>query len=134
MPVYEYTALREDGESITGILTADTPREARDRLRTQKLMATSVEEVREVLARGALTPLVSSGYHLRPGLIEGAGPAVFHFLEVAADVVGVNRLIRLHGATFNIRLVDEDDWITLKDDVADGHRDGTNDAAAIRLD
>ena len=46
MPVFEYTAFK-GSETVTGILNADTPREARDRLRAQGLHVTAVEEVKQ---------------------------------------------------------------------------------------
>jgi general secretion pathway protein F len=42
MPIYEYTALTESGQTKTGILDADTPRAARDRLRKDKVHVTSI--------------------------------------------------------------------------------------------
>jgi general secretion pathway protein F len=42
MPIYEYTALTETGQTKTGILDADTPRAARDRLRKDKVHVTAI--------------------------------------------------------------------------------------------
>jgi general secretion pathway protein F len=42
MPIYEYTALTESGQHKSGILDADTPRAARDRLRKDKVHVTSI--------------------------------------------------------------------------------------------
>jgi general secretion pathway protein F len=42
MPIYEYTALTESGQHKTGILDADTPRAARDKLRKDKVHVTSI--------------------------------------------------------------------------------------------
>jgi general secretion pathway protein F len=42
MPIYEYTALSESGQSKSGILDADTPRAARDKLRKDKVHVTSI--------------------------------------------------------------------------------------------
>ncbi len=45
MPVYEYRAIKADGMSTEGIVDADTPREARSKLRAQNLMVTEIEAV-----------------------------------------------------------------------------------------
>jgi len=50
MPVYEYKALDGSGKSVTGIIDADTPREARQKLRMQSLYTTSVTEAEKELA------------------------------------------------------------------------------------
>ncbi|MBI4569350.1 MAG: type II secretion system F family protein [Planctomycetes bacterium] len=45
MPVFEYKALTHDGKRATGTLDADTPREAREKLRGQKLLVTDLVAV-----------------------------------------------------------------------------------------
>ena len=47
MPTYEYKALQEDGRDAVGLLNADTARDARDRLRAQRLMVVDIRQVRD---------------------------------------------------------------------------------------
>lgn len=47
MPVFEYRALTHDGREASGLLNADTPRDARDRLRGQRLLVTDLRLVQE---------------------------------------------------------------------------------------
>ena len=42
MPIYEYKAFDPKGGTKTGIIDADTPREARSRLRDQGVMVTDL--------------------------------------------------------------------------------------------
>src|SRR5262245_62111322 len=53
MPIYEYTALTETGQTRTGILDADTPRAARDKLRKDKVHVTSIREAGDPAGRPA---------------------------------------------------------------------------------
>lgn len=46
MPIYEYKAYAEGGSTRTGVIDADTPREARQRLRQDKLLVSDLKEVR----------------------------------------------------------------------------------------
>jgi len=48
MPIYEYKAIAEDGENVTGILDADTPKAARTELRAKKIHVTDIKEVEDV--------------------------------------------------------------------------------------
>jgi general secretion pathway protein F len=50
MPVYEYKALDASGKALSGIIDADTPREARHKLRMQNLFTTSVSEAQKEIA------------------------------------------------------------------------------------
>ncbi len=43
MAVYEYKALKQDGSHTTGVIDADSPREARSKLRAQELHVTDLE-------------------------------------------------------------------------------------------
>ncbi|MFH1023594.1 MAG: type II secretion system F family protein [Planctomycetota bacterium] len=52
MPVYDYKALLSTGETTTGILTADTAKEAREQLRHRKLFVTDLTEAEKKGARG----------------------------------------------------------------------------------
>lgn len=56
MPIYEYTALTESGQTKTGILDADTPRAARDKLRKDKIHVTAIRVANE-LAGGEMAPV-----------------------------------------------------------------------------
>ena len=47
MPVYEYKAVEESGKAVAGIIDADSPRDARNKLRVDKLYATEIFEVQE---------------------------------------------------------------------------------------
>lgn len=60
MPIYEYTALTESGQTKTGILDADTPRAARDKLRKDKIHVTAIRVANE-LAGGEMAAPVGKG-------------------------------------------------------------------------
>ncbi len=62
MPIYEYTALTESGQTKTGILDADTARAARDKLRKDKVHVTAIRVANE-LAGGEVA--ASSGKGLK---------------------------------------------------------------------
>ena len=49
MPVFEYKAVDDGGKLIGGIIDADSPRDARNKLRMQKLYATKLSETKEEL-------------------------------------------------------------------------------------
>jgi general secretion pathway protein F len=46
VPIYQYTALAPGGETKKGVIDADTPRDARQRLRKQRLLVTDIAEGR----------------------------------------------------------------------------------------
>lgn len=48
MPIYEYKAINEKGDTVTGILDADTPKAARTVLRAKKKHVTDIKEVQDV--------------------------------------------------------------------------------------
>jgi general secretion pathway protein F len=56
MPIYEYTALSETGQTKTGILDADTPRAARDKLRKDKVHVTSIRLAGDLVGREGDAP------------------------------------------------------------------------------
>ncbi|MSR48118.1 MAG: type II secretion system F family protein, partial [Planctomycetes bacterium] len=60
MPIYEYTALSQTGQTKTGILDADTARAARDKLRKDRIHVTSIRVANE-LAGGAAAPATGKG-------------------------------------------------------------------------
>ncbi len=45
MPVYNYKALKEDGSPDGGVIDADSPKEARSKLRGKKLLVTDLAAV-----------------------------------------------------------------------------------------
>ena len=47
MPVYEYTALDVKGKTISGIINADSPRTARQKLRASRTFPVSIKEVHD---------------------------------------------------------------------------------------
>jgi general secretion pathway protein F len=47
MPIFQYKALHEDGREAVGMLNADTPRDARERLRAQQLLVTEILQVED---------------------------------------------------------------------------------------
>lgn len=47
MPVYEYKAFNQSGQNKTGICDADTPREAREKLRRDKFHVVSLTEIKQ---------------------------------------------------------------------------------------
>lgn len=51
MPVYEYRGLDHLGAEKTGIITSETPKQARDRLRAQRVHVTEIKEVKEVIRK-----------------------------------------------------------------------------------
>ena len=48
MPIYEYKAMKADGSTTTGILDADTPKDARTILRNKKFHVTHIEQVEDI--------------------------------------------------------------------------------------
>jgi general secretion pathway protein F len=51
MPVFEYKALNAKGRNAAGVIDADTPRDAREKLRMQKVYVTEITEVRGTAAK-----------------------------------------------------------------------------------
>jgi general secretion pathway protein F len=49
MPVYEYKALDASGNSVRGVIDADSPKEARHKLRMQSLFTTGVKEAEKAV-------------------------------------------------------------------------------------
>ena len=46
MPIYEYKAFASGGSVATGVIDADTPRAARDKLRKEKILVTELRQVK----------------------------------------------------------------------------------------
>jgi len=53
VPTYEYKAVHEDGRDAVGLLNADTARDARDRLRAQRLLVVNIRPVEDAAADAA---------------------------------------------------------------------------------
>ena len=51
MPVFEYKALNAKGKAASGMIDADTARDAREKLRNQKIYVTDITEVRSSAAK-----------------------------------------------------------------------------------
>ncbi|QDU67194.1 type II secretion system F family protein [Engelhardtia mirabilis] len=60
MPIYEYKAYAEGGSTRTGVIDADTPREARQRLRKDKLLVSDLRVVRKRGKSRGGSPAVSA--------------------------------------------------------------------------
>jgi len=52
MPIYEYKAFASGGATTTGVIDADTPRAARDKLRKEKVLVTELRQIRGGRAAG----------------------------------------------------------------------------------
>lgn len=60
MPIYEYKAYSSGGATKTGVVDADTPREARQRLRRDNILVSELREVRTGARRAAGAPVQGS--------------------------------------------------------------------------
>lgn len=61
MPVYEYKALDAKGKAANGIVDADTARDAREKLRFQKIYVTDITEVKGTAAKREVVKDAASG-------------------------------------------------------------------------
>jgi general secretion pathway protein F len=52
MPVYKYTAINENGKSLQGIVDADSPKAATDKLKREGVYLSSLKEVKKDKGRG----------------------------------------------------------------------------------
>lgn len=52
MPAYEYKAFDRDGKTVTGVIDADSPRDARARLRLQQISAVEIRETEKGISLG----------------------------------------------------------------------------------
>jgi type II secretory pathway component PulF len=57
MPIYEYKAYASGGMTKTGVVDADTPREARQRLRRDNILVSELRELRSGKRKGSSTPV-----------------------------------------------------------------------------
>ena len=53
MPIYQYKAFVEGGKTRSGVIDADTPRDARQRLRKDKLLVSEIKELKKGGSRAA---------------------------------------------------------------------------------
>jgi general secretion pathway protein F len=63
MPIYEYKAYAEGGATKSGVIDADSAKDARNRLRREKLL---VSQIREVAKRGRVAPGAETGSGRKP--------------------------------------------------------------------
>ncbi|NOT31577.1 MAG: type II secretion system F family protein [Planctomycetes bacterium] len=57
MPIYEYKAYSSGGATKTGVVDADTPREARQRLRRDNILVSELRELRSGTRKGSSKPV-----------------------------------------------------------------------------
>jgi general secretion pathway protein F len=72
VPIYEYKAYAEGGATRTGVIDADTPREARQRLRKDKLLVSDLKEIRRSGGKRKSVAVKSEKKEKRPGLMARA--------------------------------------------------------------
>lgn len=65
MPVYDYKALNEKGEIVRGVIDADTPKEARERLRQRKVHVTAMTEAKRKRREAGAEPGVEQKLDLK---------------------------------------------------------------------
>ncbi|MBI2194992.1 MAG: type II secretion system F family protein [Planctomycetes bacterium] len=104
MPVFEYQAMRTGGEPVSGIVTADSPRQAREQLRGKDIYVTSLKPLEQQARQTSLWRLPSSltGRRLRDvGLATrqfatmlGSGLPLTEVLDVLIEQVEDRRLSR----------------------------------------
>ena len=85
MPIFEYKAFTADGATKTGVVDADTPRAARQRLRRDNLMVSELAELRG----GKRTKTVSAS--------AGAPSLVTTVLAVILAGVWLGSMVRIAG-------------------------------------
>ena len=75
MPVYEYKGLDAKAKSCTGVIDAETPRDAREKLRVKKIYVTDIDSVGDagVVVEGGKAPKKKSGPSLFGRLGKGSG-------------------------------------------------------------
>src|SRR5262245_53803921 len=60
MPIYEYKAYASGGSTKTGVVDADTPREARQRLRRDNILVSELRELRSGKRKGPAAPVAGT--------------------------------------------------------------------------
>ncbi len=103
MPVFEYKALQEDGKPTQGVIDADTPREARDKLRAKRIHVTEMKALRSAGRDRALAKRKAKAESL--GDIEGGvgGTLAAAVRELRPPSLGQGR-IRSEVAAFTRQL------------------------------
>ncbi|MHC4601407.1 MAG: hypothetical protein ACYS47_20620, partial [Planctomycetota bacterium] len=56
MPVFQYSALDKEGNAVTGVLDADSPREAREKLRMKKVFVSEITRAESAPSATAEAP------------------------------------------------------------------------------
>lgn len=86
MAVFAYTAVSSEDSPVSGMIVADTPREARDSLRAQGL---TVQEVRPHADRGAAAGPGASRLPWRRNRVRGAATKVVSFIRELSTLLAV---------------------------------------------
>src|SRR2546423_960939 len=94
MPVFQYKALNAKGDATQGVVDADTPKEAREKLRTRNIYVT---EMSTVESKKKQEKLAKGGLDLTGGAAMDAARS-FKLPNLAAirargEVVGLTRLL-----------------------------------------
>ncbi len=93
----------------------------------------AIANVLDVFARRALSRRAPPCHRFRPVLIETARAAIQHFLQIGADVVGIDRLLLARAATEVGLFFDEHQRMVLEHGVAGGDGKRAHDAAVLAL-
>jgi general secretion pathway protein F len=108
VPIYEYRALRTAGDEVSGVIDADTGRDARRKLRDRGVFVTQLSEVRQTGREGRLAATLRALIRRRRteeaviitrqfATLVAAGVPLVDVLTVVIDQVGNRRLeIVLH--------------------------------------
>lgn len=92
VPVYEYKALDAKGKSAQGVVDADTPRDAREKLRFQKIYVTEIVEVRGTAAKREVVKDASGEKRV---VVSTALPKVMQYCAVLAFAAAGIEVIQL---------------------------------------
>ena len=92
VPVYEYKALDAKGKSAQGVVDADTPRDAREKLRFQKIYVTDIVEVRGTAGKRQVVKDASGEKRV---VVSTALPKVMQYCAVLAFAAAGIEVIQL---------------------------------------
>lgn len=92
MPVFEYKALNAKGKSANGVIDADTPREARDKLRSKQIYVTDITEVRSSATK---REVVKDELGRKKVIIQATIPPVVQWTAVLAFVAAGVMIVQL---------------------------------------
>jgi general secretion pathway protein F len=117
MPVYEYKALNAKGKNANGVIDAETAREAREKLRAQRIYVTDIKEVRGTAAK---REVVKDDRGRKQVVITADLPRIVHHTGVLAIIVAGVMLLQLviewrSGGTFRAGGEDVDVGLTAVD-------------------